>query len=55
VTALEEKRLRFGLHRRSTKAKLKLKYRLTGTANGQPGTAALKLSATGPWIAVAMP
>jgi hypothetical protein len=52
VTAMEKKRFRFALNRRSTTAKLKLEYRLTGTANGQPGTAILKLSATGPWVAM---
>ena len=55
VTAMEKVRLRFGLNRRSTKAKLKLEYRLIGTANGQPGTATLRLKAVGPWLAVAAP
>jgi hypothetical protein len=55
VTALEKRRLRFGLNRRSTKGKLRLEYRLIGTANGQPATATLKLRATGSWLGVASP
>jgi hypothetical protein len=55
VTAMERKRLRLGLNRASTKAKLKLEYRLIGTANGQPVAATLKLKAGGPWLAVAAP
>jgi hypothetical protein len=55
VTTVEKQRLRFGLNPLGTKAKLKLAYRLTGTANGQPRTATLKLVAKGPWLAVATP
>ena len=55
VMAMEKRHLRLRLNRASTRVKLKLAYGLTGTANGQPGTATLKLSATGPWTAVPIP
>jgi hypothetical protein len=55
VTAMEKRQLQLRLNRASTRAKLKLDYGLTGTANGQPGTATLKLRARGPWTAVPTP
>jgi hypothetical protein len=55
VTAIEKRQLQFRLNRASTRVKLKLEYGLTGTANGHPGTATLKLRARGPWTAFPTP
>jgi hypothetical protein len=46
---VERTLFRFGVNRRGTKAALALKYKLTGSAGGQPGTATFKLKAKGPF------
>lgn len=51
VETAEREIFRFGVNRRGTKATLVLKYRFTGQAGGQPGTATFKLKAKGTWTA----
>ena len=52
VDTAERRVFRFGTNRRGTKSTLVLKYRFTGQAGGQPGTATFKLKAKGTWTAV---
>ena len=49
VTTIETKRFVFALNRRGTKATVKAKLRLQGTANGQAGKGTFKVKAKGPW------
>jgi hypothetical protein len=52
VTTIDTKRFRLKLNRRGTKANVKAKIRLIGTANGQPGKGSFKVKAKGPWTVV---
>jgi hypothetical protein len=52
VTTIDKKRFQLKLNRAGTKAKMKAKFRLTGTANGKPGKGSFKLKAKGPWMAM---
>jgi len=53
VTTIDAKRFRLKLNRKSSKARVKAKFRLTGTANGQSGKGSFKVAAKGPWTATA--
>jgi hypothetical protein len=53
VTAIDTKRFRLKLNRKSSKARVKANFRLTGTANGQSGKGSFKVKAKGPWTAMA--
>lgn len=52
VSTIDTKKFLLILNRRGTKARMKAKFRLTGTANGQPGKGSFKVKAKGPWMAL---
>ena len=51
VTTIDTKHFRLKLNRAATKATLKLKLKLAGTADGQSGKGSFKVKAKGPWTA----
>lgn len=49
VATIDTKRFRLKLNRSGSKARVKANFRLTGTANGEPGKGSFKVAAKGPW------
>jgi len=52
VTTIDTKRFLLKLNRSMTKAAVKAKLRLIGTANGQTGKGSFKVKAKGPWTSI---